>query len=463
MEALPVIRFENETGDNKFLSQHIPLPVQADISLPVNTAALEQLLNQLPTGLPVNIDALRPATGGEPRYVAVGGSLTAGWRDGGLYRAGQLTAYPNLIAKQMGLRNFQQPLFSIEQGNGTGYKQWVSGTTQPRFVEVVNNRSIVSTSPLTLTPYTGAVNNLGMPYLGESTIYQTDNWRLDPNLAPGNYEPAYRTYFRRLLPTDNLQWTTYYREYFQQQPADLCTIELGVDDMIGYAYSGGTAFNAVRGMDIATGRAFRALLYDLHARGEGKCVIATVPDVRQFPYFKLYTVAEARRRNGGKPLYVRGLTSGSARPVDEGDFLLPSTRVEALFSAETGDKAGLSASNPLLNRDVLSDDELEDLTAYIAYNQIIDFSSKEWATSNFKINIVDIAALYERILKGEYVTQDGVRIDPSFPNGNFFSQDGLYPTALGQAAIANEWIKVINQAYGTNVPLIATRQFVGIK
>lgn len=44
------------------------------------------------------------------KYVAIGGKLAAGYRDGGLYRQGQLTAYPNLmIANQWGLPISRRP------------------------------------------------------------------------------------------------------------------------------------------------------------------------------------------------------------------------------------------------------------------------------------------------------------------------------------------------------------------
>ena len=39
---------------------------------------------------------------GNFRLLSVGGGLSAGFRDGGLYREGQLTAFPNLIAQQIG-------------------------------------------------------------------------------------------------------------------------------------------------------------------------------------------------------------------------------------------------------------------------------------------------------------------------------------------------------------------------
>jgi len=76
------------------------------------------------------------------KYVAIGGKLAAGYRDGGLYRQGQLTAYPNLmIANQMGIADFQTPLFAPAQGNGTGYLAPKAGASYPDWQRVDNKKS----------------------------------------------------------------------------------------------------------------------------------------------------------------------------------------------------------------------------------------------------------------------------------------------------------------------------------
>ena len=60
----------------------------------------------------------------------------------------------------------------------------------------------------------------------------------------------------------------------------------------------------------------------------------------------------------------------------------------------------------------------------------------------------------------EYTTDDGVKVDPSWPNGNFFSTDGINPSAFGQSIIANEAIKALNKQYGMDIPLISTREYL---
>src|SRR5580704_14185948 len=73
-----------------------------------------------------DIHTPKPSSGSADfsRYISVGNSLTAGYADGGLYLAGQQNSYPSIIAKQLqsvGGGPFNQPLFSADQANGSGY------------------------------------------------------------------------------------------------------------------------------------------------------------------------------------------------------------------------------------------------------------------------------------------------------------------------------------------------------
>ncbi|TAE24613.1 MAG: hypothetical protein EAZ91_20350 [Cytophagales bacterium] len=435
-------------------------PSTGQITLPVRDVLAQ--LNRLPAGTVSGLGSLLPLAGAEPRYVAVGGSLTAGFRNGGLYREAQLTAYPNLIARQMGLTNFRQPLFSVEQGNGSGYKQLLPGTSFPQYQDIVNERAVVSDGPLTLTSFAGQADNLGMPFLGVHTAFADEEWRLNDKVRPGvPYEQAFRPYFRRLLPNDNQQWLTGYVPYILGQKSDIMTIELGMDDAIWYASSGGYRLSgAIAQAAMAEGSPIIALLSDSKAK-QGRAVIATVPDVLQFPFFSFYPTAQVRKNNGGQKLYAvvddrYDLVDDKTRyvaEVSDTDILLPSIDVRALATTRQASK-GLSPNSPLGSRDVLSADEITALKKIDNLNSLIRFQA---ARAN--VPVVDLQGLYAKILSGQYVTEDGLQLDPSFPNGNFFSSDGLYPSAIGQAVIANEWIKTINRHYKTGIPLISTKRF----
>src|ERR1700688_1257557 len=81
------------------------------------------------------------------RYISIGNSLTAGYADGGLYLAGQMNSYPSIVAKQMqtvGGGVFNQPLFSSDQANGSGYLQLAgfSAAGSPNLVPVTTNLAV---------------------------------------------------------------------------------------------------------------------------------------------------------------------------------------------------------------------------------------------------------------------------------------------------------------------------------
>jgi hypothetical protein len=55
----------------------------------------------------------------------------------------------------------------------------------------------------------------------------------------------------------------------------------------------------------------------------------------------------------------------------------------------------------------------------------------------------------------------GVRLTASFLTGGVFGYDGVHPTDLGYAVLANEWIGVIN-ANGGSLPLVDLGPYLGV-
>jgi hypothetical protein len=68
------------------------------------------------------------------------------------------------------------------------------------------------------------------------------------------------------------------------------------------------------------------------------------------------------------------------------------------------------------------------------------------------IPVVDVNRFYRDILSGGYVV-GGVVLRGSFLTGGLISLDGVHPTDLGYAILANEWIRVINQSGGDLEPV----------
>jgi lysophospholipase L1-like esterase len=102
---------------------------------------------------------------GNFRYVAIGSSLSAGVRDGGVYAAAQQTSFPALLAQQMGINDFKQPLLP---GNGTGRKTVAkdkNGILKFTETKGLSDKSANANLPKIV----GEVDNLAVPYQKEIT------------------------------------------------------------------------------------------------------------------------------------------------------------------------------------------------------------------------------------------------------------------------------------------------------
>jgi hypothetical protein len=131
---------------------------------------------------------------------------------------------------------------------------------------------------------------------------------------------------------------------------------------------------------------------------------------------------------------------------------LPTSTIDSLISPKINInlKKGLREKNPL-SKDLLSQ-ELYRIDQVIKNRN--EYLPKYAVAVNFPV--VDIYSLYEKVFKGILITDDGVRVTQS----NFFSIDGINPTPLGQAIIANEVIKTMNKHYSSEIPLIKTAEYL---
>jgi len=382
---------------------------------------------------------------GKFRLVSVGGALSAGFRDGGLYREGQLTAFPNLIARQMGV-SFIQPLFSEAEGNGTGYKT-VAGGAGPlvKFNMVANNLGVIQRNGETAYTDFGDKDKVELDQLAFPEIsrgLQFFKYPSDDDKSYKYVDRAVRTEIKSKYPKP---W-----DWVNDQKADLFIFEFGIDDLIRNIQGGGRGIASLFGIYVSPSAEF-GLMRSLAKQSKG--VILNVPDVLSFPYFTQIT--NEKISNLGVKLFVEE-AKDRFRPFNPSiDRMIPSATAEKLFQGDLKDKANLKDIEVISEEG--GDEEATNLSS-ARYNQ------NEIALIAKEVNwpVVDMNNLYKRIQARGYVTDDGVAVNASWPKGgNFFSADGIYPTAFGQAVIANEVIKTLNRHYGLDIPLLQTRFFVG--
>ncbi|UBM57767.1 hypothetical protein LAG90_13190 [Marinilongibacter aquaticus] len=371
------------------------------------------------------------------RYVAIGSSLSAGVRDGGVYAEAQETAFPALLAKQMGISDFRQALLP---GTGTGREFAALDRNGVLDIQKVPGLFDDTQKGAQLPKVVGDVDNLAVPYLKVFDLFEGDE-----NNANGVYD---NRPYRHLARLSNDKKSLPYLVENQKFKADFFTYEFGFHDFIQFAQNGGYT----RDISFMCEREFTGekVLLDKVASTVPNGVILNVPNYLNFPIFKMYSLEKALSKLGTENLYIEHWQKSHVRPADEQDILLPQGSVADLFA---GDSNGLSAENPLKDEDVL-DSEEQRFADVFGYNKLLRIF-----TDQKRLPYVDLEGLYDKVLNGEYQNADGVSVDSSYPSGNFFSSDGITPTALGQAIIANEIIGVLNEHYKANIPLLNLKNY----
>jgi hypothetical protein len=95
------------------------------------------------------------------------------------------------------------------------------------------------------------------------------------------------------------------------------------------------------------------------------------------------------------------------------------------------------------------------------YEKAADMKNKfivDWAKSN-DVALVNLNDLYKRVSEGQITIGKNIAVSGKF-DGNFFSADGIYPSTLGQALVANEVIKAINVKFESKIQLIDIEKYL---
>lgn len=395
------------------------------------------------------------------KYVAVGNSLTAGYQDGGLYREGQLSSYPALLAGQFktaGGGEFVQPLFAEAQANGSGYLKLTSLTPTTGIVLPGAARGGQTTGgQLLLTKYSGANQNLGVPGIRMADIQR-----------PGYGSVQGNAFFERLLPDNS---TTTYLQYVSDNlnGATFFSCWLGNNDALGYATSGGVSPLTDEAVFNTN---YTAILNKL-TENNRKGIVIGIPPVSVVPFFTTVTLpqllaqvnAAVQQQAPGTPaitaLVIQSPAApGGVRATKSGDLLLLQPFISGEYnkigstSAGTGrGPYGLSATNPLPSQFVLDAEEVTLLNARIAaFNQTM----KTGAEAK-NIAYLDPGVLLTRAQQG--ITENGVTYNTTFVQGGIFSLDGVHLTPAGYALTANDIINTINAKYKSTIPTLNASRY----
>lgn len=296
-------------------------------------------------------------------YVALGNSLTSGYRDNALYIDGQIESYPNIIAGQMKLAgggDFVQPLMA--DNNGGLLMGTIPIQATKLYIKSFTNGSPdvenVAATPTTniMNKITGALNNFGVPGAKSFHLIAPGYGNI-AGVLTGTANP----YFVRFSSSST---STVVGDAVAKNPT-FYSIWIGNNDVLSYATSGGLGVNQTGNTNPATygsndisdpnvvAGSIKAALDALKAGGATKGVIANIPYVTSIPYFT--TVPYNPLTSSALGANLATLNASLYGPLKQ-----------ALTAFGAGDRINLlseTSANPVLIKDTSLTDLSAQLTA----------------------------------------------------------------------------------------------------
>lgn len=458
--------------------------------------------NNVPSSDAEVLPDLTPGTADFSNYVAVGASFTAGFTDGGLFIAGQENSFPNILSQQFANASggeFIQPLVNdntggiLVNGSASGYRL-VFGGAGP-----VSLNSFLESQGAPVPPITTEAsnnigsnfNNFGIP--GAKSFH----------VVTQGYA-AFNPYYTRIASSAS---STVLEDALAQNPTFFTLSEMGGNDVLGYATSGGTGVDQTGNLNPATygpnditdpqvfANTLNSIVTALTASG-AKGLVTNVPYITDLPHFTTVpfnpipldaatagAVNQAYAQyNGGLQLALSGglidADEATARTIEfeasetnavviEDESLtdlsglgLPNFRqatAEDLFVLPASSFIGTEAvpGNPLTVNGVaipladqwvlIPDEQMAIKNAIDAYNAAIS----SLATNDANVALVDLnAILSQASMTG--IAFDDYTLNTDLVFGGLVSLDGIHLTARGYALMANKFLEASDANFDSN-------------
>ena len=396
------------------------------------------------------------------RFIMIGGGHTAGYMDDALYNEGQENSLANLISKQLALvggeQTFYQALVSPNSvGIGlTGFARFILGfKTDCKGVEALSPFRISSAgdaSILSVNTYNSMqkFQNFGIPGLKLSNISTLNYGSINP-------------FFGRMASSVT---TTVLSDAIASEPT-FFSVFLGIEDVLDFAKSGGTDDNmpTVSAFENDYTQVVESLL-----NNGAKGVLAKIPDITKMPYFTTIPwngitldASNTELLNSNfNPLFYYSEGSNPFLIVDStaNEFFyrqtLPNELMLLSLPLDSVKCNLMGVFVPIRDEFVLDLDELQTLRNRIAgYNAVISSLATQYGLA-----IVNLDQFASQLLDG--FVYNGVSMSAKFVSGGAYSLDGIHFNAKGNALLANEFLKSINQKYNSRIPLLNANSYNGI-
>ncbi len=378
------------------------------------------------------------------RFVALGDSYGAGVSNASMNERHQAFSWPAVLARQANAPDFVQPLVSYP-GLGPELVLLDISTTPPRIVPASGSgQPTNSTFP---RPY----NNLSIPGAAVQHLTLLTGGEQNPQ---GTAAQTARFILRGL--------GTPVQQALAQHPTFIA-IWIGGNDLLGAVLSGKpslmtpadtfkTAYNAMLDQLVAGAPSAGMVVGNIPTSAAGLPLLATVP-----PFITDPVTRQPVLGPNGQPIYFIA-DLGEGRGVGQ---LEPGSVVLLSSASKLATGVGFpptlknippfnqlpKVGTPLGDEDVLTPSELQKVAARAAeFNATI-----QQAAQARDIPMADINALFNRFAAGVHIGP--FLFNSSYITGGVFSFDGFHLTDLGYTLFANEYIRTINSAYKTQMPV----------
>ena len=408
------------------------------------------------------------------KYIAIGNSSTAGFADGALYYEAQENSFAAILAKQfelVGGGKFNIP-FVNSNSNGISVinNNTVTINAKSTLGYKTDCKNVTSLSPIKLLPNdnyavfttniynaSNPFNNLGVP---DAKVYHL-NYRGYGNASSAYYNP----YYNRIASSTNSSVI----DDAKNQNATFFSLLIGSNDVLTYALNGGvtdTLTNTSR-----FDQHIDTIIHKLTQNGS-KGVIGNIPDITDLPYFTTIPynglTLDADKVEQLNNLYTP-LGIGITFSVGANAFIIQDSDAPLGFRQIKNDELillsipldsvkcnNIGSLIPIPNRYVLNTIEINDIK-----NHINSYNLKLQNIAQSKnLAFVDVKSLYKNLKSG--IIYNGVSINAQFVKGGAFSLDGINLNPIGNALLANQFIKSINLTYSSKIPQVDVTKFRGV-
>ena len=450
---------ENFNKPSKLFQSRNAVITFEDTIVTYQEAKLPKLPSKVPDLKKIKNDKDPDLKGKNLRMIVIGGNLSSGVREGSYNNEIILSSYPNLVARQMRLEKFENPLFEKEEYNGIGKhvptSANITGGPFQKFKKANNNLAFTDFNEakglyIGLKPYKGDPDNFSFPYAPTKDLI----------IGNPEQEIAFGQPFGRFMESKkDSKYATGIYERIASKKYDFYIYELGNDAFFRSLTNFGTDGFGIdpSNLDVIE-REYKDDWERLRSRGEirimkeylvpsgAKGVLLNVPDWLTSPYIvdnKLIEKALIKEKGENTKLenFINAVIFLQSPGVDS----ILSNQVPYLLKPLIDEKHPLKYVSEWRAKSELG----SFANLLFIYNDMVQRMSKA-----YNVPVVDIKGLVSRVVGGGFINEFGTRISKD----NFFSKDNLYPSALGQVLIANEVIKTINSHYGLEIELINTSE-----